>query len=108
MKSRWMAWGYEVKVEATNVFSCVFRFKLQKKNPLLVKSMVDLTNPERMITSQVSSAVQIILALLATTKFTMLLHYHHIFPAATYVIIKFAQCMLSQSCRNLKYYDHNH
>lgn len=53
-----------------------------------------------MITSQVSSAVQIILALLATTKFTMLLHYH--------VIIKFAQCMLSQSCRNLTYYDHNH
>lgn len=70
----------------------------RKKKTLLVKSMVDLTNPERMITSQVSSAVQIILALLATTKFTMLLHYHHIFPAATYVIIKFA----------LKYYDHNH
>lgn len=80
----------------------------RKKKTLLVKSMVDLTNPERMITSQVSSAVQIILALLATTKFTMLLHYHHIFPAATLVIIKFAQCMLSQSCRNLKYYDHNH
>lgn len=99
--------GYEVKVEATIVFSCVFRFKLQKKI-LLVKSMVDLTNPERMITSQVPSAVQIILALLATINFTMLLHYHHIFPAATYVIIKFAQRMLSQSCRNLKYYDHNH